>query len=222
MRKIPNQPHRSSRYLLIYLPAALAVLIVLLVLLERSRIIDRKFIGYQGKKTITPRVEIVTPRAGPQDRFFRRNNPIRVVEPESEKQEKPEGEIPIESEEKTVIPDEIELDPELYYRSYPSHTRVPYSDDYVILNMVKPEYPEDALEKGIEGYVIIEVLIDEDGRVKEAWTRKVYGSESFREVSMDAIEKFLFRPKLKDGKPEPFWISFIFKFTFFGGGRTYR
>ncbi|MFO7916289.1 MAG: energy transducer TonB [Candidatus Krumholzibacteriales bacterium] len=217
-----NQNYRKSRYLLVYLPAAILAIIIILVILEKSRIIEKKFIGYEGEQAITPRVEIVTPETGREDRFNRRHNPIKLTETEKRRPEGEEDENPRKKEKEIEIPDEIEVEPDKYYRSYPSHTRTPYSEDYVILKMVKPEYPRDAMEKGIEGYVIIEVLIGEDGRVKEAWTRRVYGMESFRKASMEAIEKFVFRPKLKDGKPQPFWISFIFKFTFFGDRGTYR
>jgi len=221
MRNIRNQDYRTSRYLLIYLPAALLLIVVILIILERSRIIEKKFIGYEGEQAKTPRVEIITPETGQEDRFNRRHNPLRLTETEKRTTRQKE-EDPGKKEKETEIPDEIEVEPDKYFRSYPSHTRVPYSEDYVILKMVKPEYPQEAMDKGIEGYVIIEVLIGEDGKVKEAWTRKVYGSESFREASMEAIQEFVFRPKLKDGKPQEFWISFIFKFTFFGDGRTYR
>ena len=222
MRNIRNQDYRKSRYLLIYLPAAMLLIIIILVILERSRIIEKKFIGYEGEQVITPRVEIVTPETGQDDRFNQRHNPIKLTETEKTRPDRNESENRRKQEKEIEIPDDAEVDPGKYYRSYPSHTEAPYSEDYVILKMVKPEYPRDAMEKGIEGYVIIEVLIGEDGRVKEAWTRKVYGTESFRKVSMEAIDEFVFRPKLKNGKPEPFWISFIFKFTFFGSGRTYR
>jgi len=216
MVRIKNQPHRKSRYILIYLPAAIAVILFLLYLLERSGIIERKFIGYEGPREVTPRVEIVTPETGKEDLFARRHHPMKLTEPKTEKTGTQESEKKEEKEKETKIPDEIDIEPDKYYRSYPSHTRAPYSEDYVILKMVKPEYPDDALKKGIEGYVIIEVLIGKDGKVKEAWTRKVYGTESFRDVSLEAIEKFVFRPKTQNGEPQTFWISFIFKFNFFG------
>lgn len=221
MRNIRNQDYRTSRYLLIYLPAALLLIGVILIILERSRIIEKKFIGYEGEQAKTPRVEIITPETGQEDMFNRRHNPLRFTETEKRTTRQKE-EDPGEKEKEIEIPDEMEVKPDKYFRSYPSHARVPYSEDYVILKMVKPEYPREAMNKGIEGYVIIEVLIGKDGKVKEAWTRKVYGSESFREASIEAIQEFVFRPKLIDGKPQEFWISFIFKFTFFGDWRTYR
>ena len=43
---------------------------------------------------------------------------------------------------------------------------IPYDDPPVPLRPIKPKYPEIAQEAGIEGTVVVQVFVDEKGRVK--------------------------------------------------------
>lgn len=94
----------------------------------------------------------------------------------------------------------------------PMHSDVPYSEDYVILRMVRPVYPAEELEHGIEGEVLLEVLVDEYGRVENAWVLSVIGPKSFEESSLKAVREFLFQPPLRGGKPLPMSIRFQINF----------
>ena len=89
---------------------------------------------------------------------------------------------------------------------------MPYREDYVILKMVKPVYPPDALEMGMEGYVLIEVYVNKNGRVSGAWVRSSYGPISFEKSALDAVKQFEFDPIKENGKSTSFWVSFIVKF----------
>ena len=44
---------------------------------------------------------------------------------------------------------------------------IPYDDPPVPLRPIKPKYPEIAQEAGIEGTVVVQVFVDEKGRVKD-------------------------------------------------------
>ena len=98
------------------------------------------------------------------------------------------------------------------FRIYPSQAAVPYRENYVILQMIEPVYPLIALEKGLEGYVLLEAYINEHGRVEGVWVRTAYGDKSFEESAIDAVERFLFKPAEEAGKPIPFWVSFMIRF----------
>ncbi len=82
----------------------------------------------------------------------------------------------------------------------------------MILSMVEPEYPEDAFRRNVEGYVLVEVYVDESGRVAEARVIRAQGLQSFESASLEAVRKFLFRPVVENGVPQPFWISFLISF----------
>ena len=119
-------------------------------------------------------------------------------------------EIPIEEPEPITQP---ELD-EVKIRTYESHTDIPYSNDYVILHMVQPEYPTLEMIQGIEGNVTVELLVNEKGAVEDAWVLAAHGPKSFEDASLAAVRQFLFKPPTENGRPIPMWIRFDIRFRF--------
>jgi TonB family protein len=101
-------------------------------------------------------------------------------------------------------------------RHYPANTDVPYSEDYVILHMVQPEYPPQELLEGIEGDVTVEILVNENGVVENAWILSAVGPESFEHSSLAAVRQFRFKPPMENGKPLPMWIRFQVRFRLLG------
>jgi len=64
----------------------------------------------------------------------------------------------------------------------------------------KISYPETAKDQGIEGKVLVKVIIDEAGTVIE--TSIIRGmNKDFDAAAMDAIKKTKFTPGIKDNKP---------------------
>lgn len=116
--------------------------------------------------------------------------------------------IPLEEPEESVSP---ELDTETV-RAFPSHTTVPYSEDYVILDMTRPAYPAAELKDGIEGDVTVELFVNEAGSVENAWVMTATGSRNFETASLDAVRTFRFKPPIVDGKPSSMWIRFQIRF----------
>ena len=124
----------------------------------------------------------------------------------------PEPEVPVKR------PDE-EITPELDVsdiRHYPAHTDISYSEDYVILHMVHPEYPPGELHDGIEGDVTVEILVNEQGEVENAWVLTAVGPKSFEHASLMAVRQFRFKPPVAGGKPVPMWIRFQVRFRLVG------
>ena len=79
-----------------------------------------------------------------------------------------------------------------------------------VLTEVRPTYPEEAKKNQLEGVVIIDILIDEQGIVRDA--EVVEGEEIFREASLNAIKKFIFRPAEVDGKKVAVRIRYSLRF----------
>jgi TonB family protein len=73
------------------------------------------------------------------------------------------------------------------------------SDMPVLISEIRPVYPKEAKAKEIEGIVVMDVLIDEAGKVRQASV--IEGPEIFRASALEAMKKFLFRPAKVDGKP---------------------
>ncbi|OQY29504.1 MAG: hypothetical protein B6244_03765, partial [Candidatus Cloacimonetes bacterium 4572_55] len=63
-----------------------------------------------------------------------------------------------------------------------------------------PKYPELAQEAGIEGKVILNVYVDENGKVRNAIVMK------------GVPNKWEYKPAKQRGKPVGVWISQIIKF----------
>ncbi|MDH3197888.1 MAG: energy transducer TonB [Candidatus Krumholzibacteria bacterium] len=92
----------------------------------------------------------------------------------------------------------------------------PYSQDFVLLKMVEPVYPPEALRAGMEGHVTVELLVDEQGRVAHVTVLSALGPKSFQDASLLAVRQFLFQPPMDRGVPTPMWIKFRIKFRIFG------
>jgi len=94
---------------------------------------------------------------------------------------------------------------------------VSYSDKYVILRMVKPQYPPRELAEGIEGNVTVELLVDERGHVDQANVLARLGPESFQEEALKAARQFEFQPPTDArGRPTTMWVKFLIKFRVYG------
>jgi TonB family protein len=118
-----------------------------------------------------------------------------------------------ESPEETDHPEIAVDDFEVITR--PRHRDVPYSQTYVILKMVEPEYPLYELENGIEGSVTVEILVNEDGYVETASVLSSIGPKSFEDSSLKAIKQFVFQPPIIGDKPTSMWIKFLIKFRIY-------
>jgi len=218
MGKISEHDRRRTRKLIAIFPISIALLLLLLLITERSRIIENKFnVGYDGPFKPNPVITIIS-EEGIKSETARRElhkerSVVQIPKYEMEEETRDDGDPShVPQLEEIVEPLEFDLDGENIYRSYPSHADVPYSENYKIINMVEPGYPPDALEMGLEGSVVVEVYVNEEGRVAEAWVRSSYGHKSFEDSSLVAIRRFVFKPSVRDEDPIPFWISFLVNF----------
>jgi protein TonB len=91
------------------------------------------------------------------------------------------------------------------------------ADEYLVTKMpsvtmdVHIPYPPEAKEKKIEGKVVLELLIDEKGKVRDA---KIVSGPGFglNEAALTAISQFKFSPAEVDGKPVAVRIPFTYHF----------
>ena len=78
-----------------------------------------------------------------------------------------------------------------------------------VIHKVAPQYPKDAKEEGVQGDVVVEAVIAEDGSVRE--THAVQGEDSrLVEAALAAVGQWRFEPvRDEDGEP----VSVRFKVT---------
>lgn len=96
-----------------------------------------------------------------------------------------------------------EQDSERLLDSDPDSLPTP-TEEYLVSEMpqvlaeVKPAYPPEAREKRIEGDVVLDILIDAAGAVRDA--KVVEGERIFWDGALQAIKNFKFRPAKVDGE----------------------
>lgn len=76
--------------------------------------------------------------------------------------------------------------------------------DYLPLVRVQPQYPRRAQERGIEGYVIVELTVNEDGTVPPESVIIIEAEPKgyFERAATKAATKFKYKPKVVNGKPQ--------------------
>lgn len=76
---------------------------------------------------------------------------------------------------------------------------------------VTPDYPETAKQLKIQGIVIVEILIDETGKVEKA--EALCGADLISAASVEAARKWKFNPTLLDGAPVKVTGVITFRFN---------
>ena len=64
---------------------------------------------------------------------------------------------------------------------------------------ISPRYPRKALLEGREGYVVVELLVDESGNVLSAKIREASPSTVFNAAAIQAVLKWKFKPRVSGG-----------------------
>ena len=76
-----------------------------------------------------------------------------------------------------------------------------YMGDGGLIPLVRiaPRYPRNALLKGTEGYVLVELLVDENGSVLSAVVKESRPSSVFNAAAIQAVLKWKFKPRVDGG-----------------------
>ena len=79
---------------------------------------------------------------------------------------------------------------------------LPPNSEMIPIIRVNPTYPTRAAQRGIEGWVLLEFTVDEEGKVINP---KVVGYEPspiFNSAALRAIRRWRYRPRVVDGVPQ--------------------
>ena len=77
----------------------------------------------------------------------------------------------------------------------------PVDGDALAIVRVLPRYPSRALNRGIEGWVLLEFAINELGQAIEPVVIEADPKGVFDRSAINAIKKWKYRPMMEDGKP---------------------
>ena len=73
--------------------------------------------------------------------------------------------------------------------------------DYLPIVKVAPEYPRRALQRGIEGYVVVEFLVTKLGTVENVVVIEANPPGYFERAAIKAASRFKYKPKVINGEP---------------------
>ncbi len=81
--------------------------------------------------------------------------------------------------------------------------------EYLPIVKVQPQYPNRALSRGLEGYVIVEFTVTTNGAVRDPFVVEgmagsrgnLRPSEIFDRAALKAASKFKYKPRVIDGEP---------------------
>src|SRR5688572_14359612 len=76
---------------------------------------------------------------------------------------------------------------------------------------VRPEYPDDAMAAGIEGVVILQIVVGEDGSVIEALVLR--SIPELDQAAIDAVSQWRFETTLLNGEPVEVEFGVTINFT---------
>ncbi len=97
---------------------------------------------------------------------------------------------------------------------YPGETEfVPFEEMAEMLYYEQPVYPRLCKLAGIEGKVVIKVLVGKDGLVKKVIVAHTSGNESLDQAAVAAAKENRFSPALQNSIPISLWVSYTVTFT---------
>jgi len=103
----------------------------------------------------------------------------------------------------------------------PGETPLEVTDDVTPperIHYVQPAYPEEARKNGIEGQVVLELVVGSQGDVESV--KVAESNPAFDETAAEAARQWKFRPALKDGKPVSVITTVTVKFRLDGKKKT--
>lgn len=67
------------------------------------------------------------------------------------------------------------------------------------IKITKPQYPQEAFVKKVEGTVVLEILIDQNGKVIRA--RVLQSIPLLDSAAIETVKQWVFKPAIKNGRP---------------------
>ena len=75
-----------------------------------------------------------------------------------------------------------------------------------------PEYPLIARKRGYQGTVVLEVLVNREGRVKELTLSASSGYSVLDQAALASVRTWLFEPGMRGGEKVDMWVKVPVRF----------
>jgi periplasmic protein TonB len=181
------------------------------------------FVVYLLLFLFTPELKI-TPYRLPDDTIEVVDIPTAIDIPPPP-QELPKPQVPVEAAPDADVEEDIDIAetlPEDFSAPLPTMgTGGPAGNEFVafdekpeIVQYVPPQYSEFAREAGLEGLVMVDVLVGTDGRVKDARVSRSVHSV-LDQAALVAARRARFTPGKQRNIPVEVWVTLPYNFTLF-------
>lgn len=122
---------------------------------------------------------------------------------------------PLPGDQETLV---LGITPLPLHLASPARTNIHYIDGSVIppnrIVRADPIYPETARKAGLEGKVVIELVVRSDGRPDRPVVLAMpEGGEWFAGSTVEAVMKWRWEPALKDGRPVDVYMTVVVQFA---------
>ncbi len=156
-----------------------------------------------------PQVAIQQPVAPPT---------VGVAVPVPDAEAPPEQTIASQEEIAQITPGVGSGDGEQIVVAPPSEEDLPKFGDFVyfeelpeVITKVPPVYPDLAREAGVDGTVLLQALVDKEGRVRDVKVAK--SIPMLDNAAVSAVKQWIFKPALSNNKPVAVWVAVPVRFT---------
>ncbi len=169
-------------------------------------------------------VLVITPYSLPEETIEVVDIPTAVDIPPPP-QELPKPQVPVEAAPDADVEEDVDIaetlpedfntpPPMTGAGNGPGEVFVAFDTKPEIVEYVKPLYSEFAREAGLEGLVMVDVLVGTDGRVKDARVSRSVHSV-LDDAALVAARRARFTPGKQRNIPVEVWVSLPYNFTLF-------
>lgn len=109
-------------------------------------------------------------------------------------------------------------EPEPTPKPTPEPERIPEPDEFIVLEaqptiktQTDPVYPDILRRAGIEGRLIVRVLVGKDGRAEDVQIVRS-DNEGFNQATLEAVRRWTFTPAIQAGQPVRVWMTIPVRF----------
>lgn len=184
----------SIDYSIIIKSMAMALLVTLVTFYLMQQLISTEFELEETPPTTLPNIVMPNKQIKP---IYEDPKPVRPDDPQDEPEDHPETKY-----EDPGIKNTVNIDPpDTTIKFTGQHTGLPSEGDYLPIVKVNPRYPNNALRRGIEGYVIVEFTVTTSGAVKDPFVVEAMPEKTFNNAALKAASKFKYKPRVVDGTP---------------------
>jgi len=189
---------------------------------------ERMHLGYPGRNLRQPELEVLEPNSV-QAYFYQKAREgraraieYRILQP-LELTPGPDALAirDVETEDQPVErPDEMTIEdvPDVVMPLSATHSEISYSEDFQILKLVKPTYPEYELSQGIRARLLIAVWVTPQGdleneQILDATTDPPSAStRGFEIATLDAVRQWKVRPPRQMAGTQGMWLTIPVQF----------